>query len=104
MAPLALSLIRFFFPLKDYGAPPLARARVKRRHVPAPTRAVSPVFRASSDPQIFIALARACADPLFERPLRAGDPPPRGSPWHLLPPASRRRPSDQAPGPLCAHA
>jgi hypothetical protein len=25
----------------------------------------------------------ACADPLFERPLRAGDPPPLGSPWHF---------------------
>ena len=34
--------------LRNYGAPPLARTRVKRRQMPSPTRAVSPVFRASS--------------------------------------------------------
>jgi hypothetical protein len=67
----------------NYGAPPLARTRVKRRKTPAPTRS-------SALPHILNLRGQssACADPLFERPLRAGDPPPLGSPWHLLPPVS----------------
>jgi hypothetical protein len=67
--------IRFFFLLKNYGAPPLARTRVKRRQMPAPTER-SP--RSSALPRILKLRSQssACADPLFERPLRAGDPPP----------------------------
>jgi P-type conjugative transfer protein TrbG len=74
--------IRFFFLLKNYGAPPLARARVKRRLMPAPTRAVSPVFRALSHPESFRSAIRLCR-PARRAALRAGDPPPPGSPWHL---------------------
>jgi hypothetical protein len=81
------------------GAPPLALPRVKRRPMPAPTRAVSPVFRASARSSAFEGLARACADPLFERPLKAGDPPPPGSPWRLLPPVS---PTGRGAGVRCA--
>jgi hypothetical protein len=52
--------IRFFSLLKSYGVPPLARTRVKRRQTPAPTRAVSPVFRASSHPESSRAVMRLC--------------------------------------------
>jgi hypothetical protein len=45
--------MRFFSLLKNYGAPPLARTRVKHRQTPAPTRAVSPVFRASPHPEAY---------------------------------------------------
>jgi hypothetical protein len=50
----------FLFLLKNYGAPPLARARVKRRLTPASTWAVSPVFRALSHPKSLRSAIRLC--------------------------------------------
>jgi hypothetical protein len=62
-----------------------SRARVKRRPTPVPTRAVSPVFRAPSHLESLQSAIRLCR-PALRAALRAGDPPPFGSPWHLLPP------------------
>src|SRR5579863_518150 len=88
MAPHARSLIRFSFFIEDYGAPPLARARVKRRPMPAPIRAVSPVFRAFSHPDSLKTGTRLCRPALRAALRGAGDPPPLRSPWRLLPPVS----------------
>jgi hypothetical protein len=54
---------------KRHGRGSAPRARQgKAPAMPAPTWAVSPVFRAFSDPYVFKGQPRACADPLFERP------------------------------------
>ena len=48
--------------------------RVKRRQTPAPTRAVSPVFRASSDPESSRPVMRLCR-PALRAALRGGRSP-----------------------------
>ena len=87
------------FLMKGYGALPLARARVKRRQGPAPTRAVSPIFRAFSDPQLPKSRHALVQTRSSSGPFRAGDPPPPGSPWHLLSPVS---PTGRGAGAECA--
>ena len=88
MAPLARSLIRVWFVEELWGSAPRAR----QGKAPA---------NAGADPSGLPGLPRFLSSRLFENwhalvqtrfsrsgPLRAGDPPPLGSPWRLLPPVS----------------
>ena len=61
--------------LEVSGALPLARARVKRRLAPAPTRAVSPVFRAFSISQLLELLHTRLCRPALRAALAGGRSP-----------------------------
>src|SRR5665213_213846 len=79
---------RSSFRRKANGLRPSRAPGVKRRQTPAPTRAVSPVFRASSHPESSRPVMRL-SRPALRAALKGGDPPSLGSPWHLAAPCSK---------------